>query len=471
MNNYSWNLDDDYISHFGVGHKGNPPGRGSGRYPYGSSNNVKSVRDYTVRNHYQNVDGTITKKGLEVLKNKALGMDFHDPELASFATKDLISSYMQMQKSYNDFMHTLDYDKDDTIKREKQFIDKNNYSTFEEYNPKIKNRVDDWSHDLYKNYKFYSSKYASKETQKAYKQACDDYDKYSKELDKMFAEDGDNTNKYKNKYIAGMSIMRSWYQFAYMDDKLSIKDKLKGITIEKKDEDIPRIDRYQDRPSKDSKYVMADVQYPKQYKPKTIFNNHTPDATEEYRKNQSKVYKDIVDKDVIKKDTEFYRTANSGESIDSKRKYVSVLYDDAQEYDYAAMEGMLNNKLSEPMSAYTYKAKKDLKVATADKLYSDIINKYGDAEIKDLYKQTKSDYSKSKPLYERKDTDDTINKFVYDIATAKKEELAKHYSKNYDVMVDMEDYIGNSGMYPLILLKPINSVKLYYEDAWDEIYG
>ena len=74
MNNYSWNLDDDYISHFGVGHKGNPPGRGSGRYPYGSSNNVKSVRDYTVRNHYQNIDGTITKKGLEVLKNKALGM-------------------------------------------------------------------------------------------------------------------------------------------------------------------------------------------------------------------------------------------------------------------------------------------------------------------------------------------------------------------------------------------------------------
>lgn len=43
--------------------------------------------------------------------------------------------------------------------------------------------------------------------------------------------------------------------------------------------------------------------------------------------------------------------------------------------------------------------------------------------------------------------------------------------KNYDVMVNMEDYIGNSGMYPLILLKPINSVKLYYEDAWDEIYG
>ena len=200
----------------------------------------------------------------------------------------------------------------------------------------------------------------------------------------------------------------------------------------------------------------------------TIFN--TSDGGK-YRREEQKVYKSIVDKKIIKKDTEFYRTANSNETLDNKRKYVSALYDDAQEYEYSAMEGMLNNTFSKPMSAYTYKAKKDLKVATVDKLYSDIINKYGDTEIKELYKETKDNYSKTGPLSERRDTDDTINKFVYDIATAKKEELAKHYSKNYDVMVDMEDYIGNSAMYPLILLKPIDSVKLYQEDLWDEPYG
>jgi hypothetical protein len=35
-NNYSWNLEDDFIAHEGRGHNDNPPGRGSGRYPWGS---------------------------------------------------------------------------------------------------------------------------------------------------------------------------------------------------------------------------------------------------------------------------------------------------------------------------------------------------------------------------------------------------------------------------------------------------
>ena len=34
-NNFSWGLDE-YIAHYGKGHGSNPPGRGSGRYPWGS---------------------------------------------------------------------------------------------------------------------------------------------------------------------------------------------------------------------------------------------------------------------------------------------------------------------------------------------------------------------------------------------------------------------------------------------------
>ena len=35
-NNFSWNLSCDFIAHYGKAHDENPPGRGSGRYPYGS---------------------------------------------------------------------------------------------------------------------------------------------------------------------------------------------------------------------------------------------------------------------------------------------------------------------------------------------------------------------------------------------------------------------------------------------------
>jgi hypothetical protein len=35
-NNYGWNLEDDFIAHYGKGHDDSPPGRGSGRYPWGS---------------------------------------------------------------------------------------------------------------------------------------------------------------------------------------------------------------------------------------------------------------------------------------------------------------------------------------------------------------------------------------------------------------------------------------------------
>ena len=43
MEYYGNNDWRDYLMHYGVGHNGNPPGRGSGRYPYGSGKNGKTV--------------------------------------------------------------------------------------------------------------------------------------------------------------------------------------------------------------------------------------------------------------------------------------------------------------------------------------------------------------------------------------------------------------------------------------------
>ena len=36
QNQYYWTLTDEFIAHYGKGHDDNPPGRGSGRYPWGS---------------------------------------------------------------------------------------------------------------------------------------------------------------------------------------------------------------------------------------------------------------------------------------------------------------------------------------------------------------------------------------------------------------------------------------------------
>lgn len=188
---------------------------------------------------------------------------------------------------------------------------------------------------------------------------------------------------------------------------------------------------------------------------------------EKQKKNKFNIYKNVVDNSIIKKGTQFYRTANSNESLDSKSKYVSILLDDAEDYNYMAKEGGLNTVLNKPISNYTYTAKKDLKVATAKKIYDDIINKYGDVKIKDLYELTKDDYSETKNKVDR---DSEIDEFVTSIALAKKEDLTKYYAKNYDAMVDMEDYASGYAEYPLILLKPIDSVDLYQEDLWNELY-
>ena len=52
-NNFSWNLCDDFIAHEGRGHNENPPGRGSGRYPWGSGakNGKRPIHEHGEKKH------------------------------------------------------------------------------------------------------------------------------------------------------------------------------------------------------------------------------------------------------------------------------------------------------------------------------------------------------------------------------------------------------------------------------------
>lgn len=83
-NNYSWNLGGGaYIAHFGKGHDENPPGRGSGRYPWGSGEKNK-------------------KKGIFGLFSKKKKMDLKDwdPWNNRKQMQDLVTRYRKQKFFY-----------------------------------------------------------------------------------------------------------------------------------------------------------------------------------------------------------------------------------------------------------------------------------------------------------------------------------------------------------------------------------
>lgn len=185
------------------------------------------------------------------------------------------------------------------------------------------------------------------------------------------------------------------------------------------------------------------------------------------------------DTDIIVKNSELQRLANSGEALDSKRKYVSLTVEDNEKY--AEMFNMLGMDLSAPISTYEFSAKKNLKVVTGEKAAKDLLDKYGDVSIKQLVK----DYKKIGKLHRYVTSDEANgdNKWMYDYTrqtnkkvysfykeTMKKrmDEVIKEYSKKgYDAMVDPEDWITNIAQYPVIVFNPKQSMKKEKEyDFW-----
>ena len=182
--------------------------------------------------------------------------------------------------------------------------------------------------------------------------------------------------------------------------------------------------------------------------------------------------------DVLPKGTKVGRIANSGEPIDSKRKYVYVTDDDKM-FRYGSDWEMLPLDFSKPISEYEYTTKKDLKVKHGDEIVKDIVNKYGDASIKQLYDNDLLNkglvFNNPKKLNKKekefiKDQGIKSNNFVKNVMKDHMNDLLSDYKKQgQDAIVDPEDYTWAD--YPVILIDPKSSIKLKEEIKWDEKYA
>lgn len=168
--------------------------------------------------------------------------------------------------------------------------------------------------------------------------------------------------------------------------------------------------------------------------------------------------------DIIKKGSSFQRIANSGERIDDRRKYVSLT--DSDNYDYDHMSGKLWADNSKAMSTYVYKANKDLKIATGKRVAMDLLNKYGDQKIKNVFR----DYEEEKDEWGEENTTniyrDSVRKFFQDTMKQHGSEIIENYKKQkYDGIIDVEDWYHSGGFaeYPVILLNPKNNISLINE--------
>lgn len=183
--------------------------------------------------------------------------------------------------------------------------------------------------------------------------------------------------------------------------------------------------------------------------------------------------------DRISKGSTIYRIANSNESLDSKRKYVSLTEGDRTTYQ--SYWDWLGADWDKPVSEYTYKASKDLKVANGKNVTEHILNKYGAKR----YRQLLSESALAEGIYsydphtKTKTISDEDQKWLSDfrksgrdkaedyVATKLRNNLDKIVNdfkqQGYDAIVDIEDSRMIAD-YPVILLDPSSSVTFIKED-------
>lgn len=218
------------------------------------------------------------------------------------------------------------------------------------------------------------------------------------------------------------------------------------------------------------------------YKKSMLYEDQTDDK--QRRLDRSGVTRG--DDDLIKRGSTINRWADAGETLDHKRKYASLTYDDKQRYSELAMEGMINVKDRLNTKLYTYEPVKDLKVASEKNVVDYVFSKYGDKRLRDFYDEHNDlalSYDMRYEFGERKyfadlskrdaklieaaqktsfnDDYKATNRFLQKTFANNKtmNEISEHYKKlGYDAIVDIED--SGFADYPIILLDPQNSVKL-----------
>lgn len=181
-----------------------------------------------------------------------------------------------------------------------------------------------------------------------------------------------------------------------------------------------------------------------------------------------------ADTDVIKKGSRISRYANSNEALDSRNKRVSLTTEDERRYEEEYDEGIRRVITDEPVSSFIYSAKKDIRVASGEKVAKDLIDAYGDATMREMYDYARkySDYARNlgfgkRPKAQREAVDyvektsSAVTNFFKNTMSAHMDEISKKYSnEKYDAFVDAEDWAGGYYDYPLILIEPSKSMKL-----------
>lgn len=175
--------------------------------------------------------------------------------------------------------------------------------------------------------------------------------------------------------------------------------------------------------------------------------------------------------DVIKKGSSFQRISNE-ETVDSTRKYMSILRDDNDSYeqDYEA----LPLDFGKGIYKYNYSANRDLKIANGKAVMDRLVDKYGDVSVKKIYSEYNlskgKDIINSTSLLEKdvklrwmSQHKDEVEKAMITFA---KDNMGNSYNsgrktsdimdyfakKGYDAMIDPEDAVQYQ--YPLIIFNP-----------------
>ena len=90
-------VSSNYLEHYGKGHDDNPPGRGSGRYPWGSGKNPKQHEEdlkNDIREHYRkNAKNANIEKGYQKRRFKTVGLDTSNPKYDLLKTGSTIQRY------------------------------------------------------------------------------------------------------------------------------------------------------------------------------------------------------------------------------------------------------------------------------------------------------------------------------------------------------------------------------------------
>lgn len=197
----------------------------------------------------------------------------------------------------------------------------------------------------------------------------------------------------------------------------------------------------------------------------------------------------------LKKGTETYRVASSGETVDHKRKYMSFTKEDRGEYAYGETNAALPIDDRTNFGEYTYELTKDVLVKDGEELIKDLISNYGDTSIEEAFRIERESRSKFKnrqemmkyldddfygwDLVENKNDWSKVDQwtkdeaawtktrdFVWDVMDKHGDDVFDNYKKQgYDAIIDPFDYISNIADQPIILLDPADSAKLKKYEA------